>query len=230
MDITRAFTFTFDDDEWVGKIVLIVLWSFIAAVPLVGLVGMAALAGYVIELLQNMRQGSSRPLPQWDNLGDKIGNGFNVLIASIVYNIPNFLLACGFAFLAPSFGVSPDGNPTASGGAALAITCCLSLIVLGYNLVIWPLLALGGIRYSQTGQITAFFQISDLWSILNRHMGRIGQWMIFSIFASIILGLFNIIPCIGWLATLALTVPVQGHLLAQLMLDLDKRKNKPKRA
>jgi hypothetical protein len=229
VDIARAFTYVFDDDDWVGKIVMVIVWTFISAIPLVGLVGFAALAGYVIELIQNMQQGSSRPLPRWDNLGDKMGNGFNVLIAWIVYNIPNFLLACGFIFLMPSFGVSNgDGAPGAS-GAALAVTCCLTLILLGYNLIIWPLLALGTIRYARVGQITAYFQVSDLWATINRHLGQTGQWLIFTIFASIILGFLNVVPCIGWLATLALTVPVQGHLLAQFAVDLDKRKNKPKR-
>lgn len=230
MDITRAFGYVFEDDEWVNKIVMVVIWTFVSAIPLVGLVGVAALAGYVIELLQNMEKGSTKPLPQWDNLGDKIGNGFNVLIASIVYNIPNFLLSCGLIFLMPSFGMSDGSTPSGAGGAALAITCCLTLIMLGYNLLIWPLLALGTIRYARIGQITAYFQVSDLWATMNRHMSKTGQWLIFSIFAGIILGFINVIPCIGWLVSLALTVPVQGHLLGQFALELEKRKSKPKRA
>lgn len=229
MDITRAFTFAFDDDEWVNKLVMIVIWTFISAIPIIGLVGFAALAGYVVELLRNMRRGVDNPLPRWDRLGDKLSHGFNVLIATLVYNIPNALLACGFLFLAPTFGTNVESATTAS-SAALAITCCLTVVMLGYNVIIWPLIALGTIRYVESGQITAFFQVSDLWATINRHLGQTAQWMIFTIFASLVLGALNVIPCIGWLATLALTVPVQGHLLGQFARDLEKPKGKPKRA
>ena len=33
VDITRAFTFAFDDDEWIGKLVMIVIWTFVSAIP-----------------------------------------------------------------------------------------------------------------------------------------------------------------------------------------------------
>ena len=229
MDIARAFTFAFEDDEWVSKLVLVVIWTFIAAIPVVGLVGFAALAGYTVELLRNMRRGQENPLPQWDNLGDKISHGFNVLIATLVYNIPNVLLACGFLFLAPSFGPADGQAASTASSAALAITCCLTVVVLGYNVIIWPLIALGTMRYVESRQITAYFQVSDLWATINRHMGQTAQWMIISFFATLVLGILNAIPCIGWLASLALTVPVQGHLLGQFALGLEKPKGKPKR-
>lgn len=229
MDISRAFTFAFEDDEWVNKLVLVAIWAFIAAIPVVGLVGTAALAGYVVEMLRNMRRGRENPLPTWDRLGDKFSHGFNVLIAALVYNIPNLLLACGFLFLIPSFGPADGRAASAASSAALAITCCLTLVMVGYNLIIWPLIALGTVRYAESGQITAYFQVSDLWATINRHMGETVQWLIFTIFAGLVLGIINAIPCIGWLASLALTVPVQGHLLGQFALGLEKPKGKPKR-
>ena len=229
MDITRAFTFSFDDEEWVNKLVLIVIWTFIAAIPIIGLVGVAALAGYMVEMLRNMRRDQLNPLPRWDNLGDKFSHGFNVLIASLVYNIPNLLLGCGFLFLVPSLGVGDSQSTTTASSAALAITCCLTVIVFGYNIIIWPLIALGTIRYAESRQITAYFQVSDLWATINRHLGQTIQWIIFSFFASLVLGALNAIPCVGWLASLALTVPVQGHLLGQFARDLEKPKGKPKR-
>jgi hypothetical protein len=81
VDIGRAFTFPFDDEDWVGKLVMVIVWTLVAAIPLIGLVGAAALAGYVVELLRNMRRGDENPLPRWDNLGEKITDGANVLVA-----------------------------------------------------------------------------------------------------------------------------------------------------
>jgi hypothetical protein len=62
-------------------------------------------------------------------------------------------------------------------------------------------------------------------------MGLAAQWVIFGIFASLVLGFFNLIPCLGQIAMMALVIPVQGHLLGQLgLLMEEKPKARPKRA
>lgn len=228
MDISRAFSYIFDDEGWVGKLVMVVIWSFVSAIPLIGLVGMAALAGYLVDLLANMRNREEYPLPEWDKLGDKIGDGANVLIAALVYNLGNLLMACGAFLLFPSFGIDSRGDAS---GAALAITCCLMIFLIIYNLLIWPVLAVGTLRYAQVRQISVFFQFSEIWDTINRHMGLTLQWVLFSVFASLVISFFNVIPCIGWLASIALALPVQGHLLGQFGLLMgEKPKGKPKRA
>ncbi len=232
MDISRAFTYIFDDDEWVGKLVMVLVWSFVGAIPVIGLLGYAALAGYTVLLIKNMRQGVENPLPRWDNLGAIIGDGANVLIATFVYNLGNLALACGFALLAPSFGLAEEvGSPTTADGAFLAVMCCLSIVILAYNLIIWPLLAIGVVRYAETGQINVFFQTSRLFATLQRHLSDTGQWVIFSIFGGIVIGFIALIPCVGWIAAPALSLPVQAHLLGQFAQVLSQKpKNKPKRA
>lgn len=231
MDITRAFSFVFEDEDWAGKLVMVVVWAFVSVIPLIGLIGWAALAGYSIQMLRNMRQGEARPLPRWEDLGARIADGANVLIAAFVYNLGNLLMACGLALLLPAMGINGNmDSASAASAAVLAISCCVSLLLLAYNLVIWPMLAVGAILYSRAGQIGAFFDFGRIWGIIQRQPGITVQWMLFSFLASIVLGLINAIPCIGWLAGLALTVPVQGHLLGQFALRLeDKPKNKPKR-
>jgi hypothetical protein len=232
MDITRAFSYIFDDDEWAGKVALALVWTLVASIPLIGLFGFAILAGYVVELLKNMRRRAEKPLPTWDNLGEKLADGANVLIAWIVYNLGNGILACGLVLILPAFGLAESGQSTTTGDAAtVAILCCLTILLFAYNLIIWPLLAIGLVYYAESGQITSFFQTGRLLATVNRNMGATVQWIIFTIFASLVLGVLNVIPCIGWAASLALTVPVQGHLLGQFARMLDsKPKNKPKPA
>lgn len=229
MDVTRAFSYIFEDEDWVGKLVMVIIWTLVAAIPLIGLIGAAALAGYAVELLRNMRKGEAAPLPRWDNVGDKIMDGANVLIAAFVYNLGNILLICGMMILTPAFGLVSEEGAAAMSTIALAITCCLSVLILAYNLVVWPLVAVGTIYYSQSGQINAYFQLGRIWGTVNRYMGPTIQWLLFSILAGFVIGLFNIVPCLGWLAGLALGLPVQAHLLGQFagMID-DKPKNKPK--
>jgi hypothetical protein len=232
VDIARAFTYVFDDEDWISKVLMVLVWSVVGIIPLIGLVGWAALAGYTVELLRNMRRGDTNPLPRWDNVSGKIADGANVLVAAFVYNIGNFLVICGMVLIAPAMGAVSNGDAQLASTASLAVTCCLTLIMLVYNLIVWPFLGVGVIFYSQNKQIGVLFQVGRIWAAINRNMGLVIQWILFSILASIVLGLVNAVPCIGWLAGLALTVPIQGHLLGQFGLQVgsdSKSKEKPKR-
>ena len=100
MDIMRALTYAFDDRDWVTKLGITLIITAISALltpVFVGLLGWAALLGYAVELVRNVRRGSSTPLPAWDNFNRYIATGTNVLIAVIVYSLPNMLLAASAA-------------------------------------------------------------------------------------------------------------------------------------
>lgn len=227
MDFTRAFSYAFDDKQWTEKLVITIIMAFLSSIPLIGLVALAALLGFMVELIQNVRDGRPEPLPRWGNYGDKIASGGNVLVAWIVYNIGNFLAVCCIATVPSLMGNSQIFNS----GFSLVVLCCILPMLLVYNIFIWAMLAVGVVRYAETGTIGVFFQFGDLFSTLNTHSRLIVQWVILSFIASLMLGFINIIPCLGWLASLALIFPVQGHLLGQLALALDdKPKRKFKRA
>jgi multisubunit Na+/H+ antiporter MnhG subunit len=222
LDFTRAFSYVFDDKQWTEKLVITVIMTFLAVIPLLGLVAVAALLGYGVELVQNVRDGRPDPLPRWGNYGDKIASGGNVLVAWIVYNILNFLVVCCVATVPGLIG----NSEFFSSGFSLVALCCIFPALLVYNLFIWAMLAIGLVRYAEVGTIGVFFQFGDLFSTLNAHSRLLVQWVIMSLIAAAVLGFINIVPCIGWLASLALIFPVQGHLLGQLAYALD---DKPKR-
>ena len=222
MDFPRAFSYVFEDKLWTEKLVLTVIMGFLAGIPLLGLVALAALLGYMIELVQNVRDARPDPLPRWGNYGDKIASGGNVLVAWIVYNIGNFLAICCIA-TAPS--LMGNSEMFSSGFTFVTLCCILPLLVI-YNVFIWAMLAIGVVRYAEVGTIGVFFQFGDMFSTLNKHSRLIVQWVILSFIAAALLGFINVVPCLGWLASLALIFPVQGHLLGQLAMALDER---PKR-
>ncbi len=228
MDFARAFTYAFEDKKWVEKLVVTTIMSVVSVIPLFGLLALAGVMGWLVELVANMRQGSSEPMPTWDNLGEKIALGTNVLIAGLVYNLPNLLLAC-CAFSIPLMG-DAGRSEFFAGSFAVGLVCCLVPLLLIYNLVTWPMLAIGLIRYSEARQIGVFFQFGDLWQAMNEQLNTVVQWLLFSFLAGLALSLLNVIPCLGWIITLALTFPVQAHLLGQFAQKLrEGRKIKPKR-
>lgn len=221
VNFTRAFRYVFEDRDWVNKAVIAALLAFATIFFPVGLIALAALLGYIVELARNVRSGSPTPLPQWVNYGDKINVGLNVLVAYIVYNIVNFLLTGCILTLTGAFQNSFLG---------IAILCCTVPLILIYNLVTWPMLALGTIRYSETGKSAEFYRFGDLFATLRANFSLTFQWVILSIFVNVVFGLLAIIPCLGWVAVLALSFPVQGHLLGQFAHQLDLIPPKAKRA
>ncbi|MDE0610726.1 MAG: DUF4013 domain-containing protein [Anaerolineaceae bacterium] len=219
MNLSRAFTYAFEDPQWGGKLALVLLWGLVAMVPLLGLAGMAMLAGYGLDLLRNQLASKPRPLPEWTDFNSRLGDGFNALVAIFVYNIPNALPLCGLLLFVSSGG---EG-----GILALLTLCCLLLFLLLWNLFIGLMLATGATRYAETRQLTAWFQPGELWDTLRGNSDLFLQWLFYSVLANLVLGLVAGLPFVGWLISLALGVPVQGHLLGQLAVALAAREDDP---
>jgi hypothetical protein len=214
VDISRAFSYAFDDKEWVSKLGIAAAIGLVSAITtpiLIGLVGWAILLGYYVELVRNLRDGHPTPLPRWDKYADLLSRGASVLTAGFVYSIPNFLLSC---CVATTSGFWQD-NFTGS-FIGFGTVCCLVPILLIYNLVTWPMLALGVARYAEERNIGVFFQFGDLFDTLRRNIGTTTRWILFTFVLNFVLSILGAIPCIGWIIVPALAIPVQGYLTAAL--------------
>lgn len=89
INYTRAFSFMFEDKNWVVKIFLGAIFNLLSLV----LVGIPFILGYVLELAKNSKEGRETPLPEWDKLGDKFVRGLVYLIIIIIYSIPGIILS-----------------------------------------------------------------------------------------------------------------------------------------
>lgn len=214
MDFGRAFSYIFDDQEWVGKLALLTLISLFAyplSLFLIGLAGVAILFGYQVKLVYNWRLGAPHPLPRWDDIGEMLTVGAPVLVAFLVYNLPNALLTCGIV----AFSGSIRGDSFAGATGVALVACCLFPLLLVYNVVIQPVLALGIARYSESRDMNAFFQVSRHIEVIRNHTDMSLQYLLFWFLAGLALVLLGTIPCVGWLALPALGVPVYGALIGQ---------------
>ena len=79
MDIGKALTFVTEDPRWKEKIAIgtaVILISGLLSVILIGILGYFIVAGYTVRLLQNVRDGKSAPLPEWDEWAEDLTRGF----------------------------------------------------------------------------------------------------------------------------------------------------------
>jgi hypothetical protein len=89
INYTRAFSFMFEDKNWVAKIFLGAIFNLLMMV----LIGIPFVLGYLLELARNSSEGKEIPLPEWDKLGDKFTRGLVYLIIVIIYSIPGIVLS-----------------------------------------------------------------------------------------------------------------------------------------
>lgn len=89
MNYTRAFSFMFEDKNWIVKILLGAIFNLLTVV----LIGIPFVLGYLLELAKNSAEGKEIPLPEWDNLGDKFARGLVFAIILIIYSIPGIIVS-----------------------------------------------------------------------------------------------------------------------------------------
>lgn len=94
-NIGRAFTFVFEDKDWVQKVLIgaafVLLSMFLIPLPF--------LLGYFLETTRNSSYGRAVPLPLWDNFGDKFVQGLIYLLVLVLYAIPIMIAVFILAYI-----------------------------------------------------------------------------------------------------------------------------------
>jgi hypothetical protein len=87
LDIGRSFTYMFEDESWIMKIVI---GGILLCIPIVNFMAL----GYMLEALKRSADGVDIPLPEWDDFGGKFMKGLMLFVIGLVYTIPIWLIAC----------------------------------------------------------------------------------------------------------------------------------------
>jgi hypothetical protein len=213
MDITRALSFPFDDEDWIVKFVVGSLMS------LVGVFLPFILLGYQVNVARNVIRGKKRPLPGMDNVGEVVADGLMAFIAGLVYAIPGIVVGCILAF---SGGLL--GNSSLGGTLFLCLSCCLGAFLILYGIVAAALYSMGVIRYAETGNFSEFMQFSDLWEDARSNIGTLLSLLIYSLVLGLLAGVllpFSLILCgVGEFIVIFYAQIVSGHLIGQAGLEI----------
>jgi hypothetical protein len=221
MDLGRAFTYAFDDPDWLNKLVVVTALAFASVILLpvigLGLLPLCVLLGYAAEIVENRRRDVPVILPVWNTLTERLQNGANILLAMIIFNLPLILLGCCM-YTIPGFLT----DTTAGGLLSLSMLCCLGPISLGYLALSWSMLAVGVSRYARTGSAEVFLQAGKLYHTALSLGAFTGQWFLGALVIALVFFLIGIVPCIGWIAAATMALPVQAYFLGQYARYVDK--------
>jgi hypothetical protein len=214
MDIGKSFSYPFEDDEWLTKLLL---GAVVSAVPILNF----AWTGYTVDILKNVIDGFSRPLPDWSDFGEKFVKGFFIWAAGFIYTLPAMLIAClplGLLLIPAASEIGSAAGNNSEGinawfsifsGVSLIFVCLLVLYLLLFSFY-FPA---AYINFAQKGTFGSLFEIREIIKIVSENTSEyLTAWLI-SIVGAILVGIIisivstvlGFIFCIGWLLSWVFT-------------------------
>jgi hypothetical protein len=222
MDVSKSFRFVKDDSQWLSKLLIGVLMSILSFLILPALI----LQGYVVKIIRHVMGGDWDNLPEWDNYGKLLKDGFFVTVAELVYTLPFIILMMvGFAATGGMASMADRGSDVAgllASGAGI-LMFCLSVLFIAVLLFLMPAIM---IQYAIKDDFGALFRFGEVFAIMRNHIADILIVFLVSIVAtmalSLVIGVIAItiilIP-VAIILGLALTPYIQyvtGHLYGQI--------------
>lgn len=228
MDIGKAFSYPFEDDEWLMKLFLA---AIVSAVPILNF----AWTGYTVDNLRNVIDEVAQPLPSWSDFGDKFIKGFLIWAAGFIYALPAILVGClpiGFLLIPASIEGSNISETLLSlfTGVGIFLICLLVLYLLMLSFY-FPAVY---INFARKGTFSSCFEVGEIIKIISQNTSNyLTAWLV-SIVGAIVVGIIVwlisivlvFVICIGWILTWIISAlssvylfTTYAHLFGQVVAE-----------
>lgn len=206
MDFGKAFTFVFDDPNWLKKIVLAAL------VSLIPIIGQFFLIGWSLEVARRVITHNPTPLPDLD-FGGSLSLGFKSFLIGLVYSIPIILLTLPISLLG---ALTSNNSQSDALNAVMAIVsiCCGGLILI-YAIALAFFMPAAHGNFLAKNQLSAAFRVGEVWGLIKAAPGPYLMVVLGEFLAGFIAPLGSIACAIGVLLTSAYAAVVVAHLFGQ---------------
>jgi hypothetical protein len=184
MDVGSSFTYVFEDEDWVPKILIG------AALGLIPIVGGFFQMGFAMDAMKRTIDHTPTPLPEWDEWGDKLVKGLIATVILLVYHLP-FILITGC--------LGGGGIALASGSdrdtAIIAVAACVGCLSLVFVIAAGLLAPAAIARYANTGEFGAAFQFGEVFSMVRNNIATYVIVLVMTLVAFLV-GLLGGIVCV----------------------------------
>lgn len=212
MDIGKSFSYVFDDDQWVQKVLIGGLLLLASVIPLVNLFTAVVVAGYTIRVIKNVSDGMERPLPDWNDWGGDWVKGILVGLAGLVYALPAIVVA-GIGAIITAVSANQSGDLQ---GFAQVCFLGLQCLIWIWSLLVGLWMPAATIRFAREGRFGAMFEFGALWTFIRGNFGDYIVAVLVTVLAQIV-STFGLILCIiGVFLTALWAMLVQAHLFGQV--------------
>lgn len=189
INIQKAFSYPFEDEEWPVKILIGTLLSFI---PIINFFS----KGYSYRVLKGILNNKGFSMPEWDDWGKLFIEGFIVfLIGFCYYFIPMFLTFVGV--VTSIVGVYYIDEYSSGGGLLLGgvFSILVGLFLLLAAMVLYPMAL---VNYIKNGErFGAALRLREIISNIFKVMGEYAVAIILMCSIYFVIIFFSFIPFIG---------------------------------
>ena len=162
-DIGKVFGFVFQDPRWVSKVLMgsgCLLLSFL-------IVPLFLLHGYAIRVARRARTTPDGPLPEWDDLGSLLWDGFKCWLVTFLPMMALYMVLA--AAMAALVGICIAAGAANGSGPPIALIVGVVVMMLGFYAGIFFLYLLGpaiAVVYLDTGSVLSAFHFRALWKVV----------------------------------------------------------------
>lgn len=204
MNFGKSFTYIFDDQRWLEKLVIPLL------VTLIPVIGSMVVAGYLMHVTRNVAEHQAEPLPALE-FGADLARGFKAFVANLCYGLP-IMVVSTLLFL--PVAMTQNNSDISGWGIALAILG--GLLILVYALLLTVLMPPVNANLAVKERIGAAFEFKEIFRMLRNNFKA---WLIViggSILCSVIIApLGGIVLAIGAIITGFYAQLIIAHLTGQ---------------
>ncbi|MBQ6504711.1 MAG: DUF4013 domain-containing protein [Flexilinea sp.] len=221
MNYSRAFSYVFEDKNWLSKILIAGLIS------LIPIIGQFYLCGWMVEIVRRTKAGRTDILPT-THFTYFLTLGLKVFVVCLIYSIPVIILSCILGLMNTSVE-SSDSNMIAI--IFTGMGCLGSILTFVVNVAVSLLGTYGIIRLAETDQIKACLDFNDAFNTIKDNIGTFIIVELLALVAGLIQGAGFIICFVGAILTVPYGVAVTGNLVGQLWdnLKVNPTGSKPRR-
>ncbi|MEA2007525.1 MAG: DUF4013 domain-containing protein [Chloroflexota bacterium] len=208
MDFGKAFSFVFEDDEWLKKI------GIAGLISLIPVLGLLVVIGWGVEITRRVIQNHPEPLPDWDAFVDYLVKGLQVFVIGFVYMLPVIVIELCVGII-PLLGGQTGGNEDTLVAVFGIFAACLVCLTTLYSLVIGLIFPAAIGNFAAKNELKAAFSLGEVFGMVRDNIGTYALVLLGSLAAGFVGSLGTIACVIGVIFTYAYAYAINGHLWGQ---------------
>ncbi len=207
MDFGLAFSFPFQDEDWIKKVLIA------AVISIIPILGQVVVFGWSLEIARRVIQKHPAPLADWGDFGGVLVLGLKGFVITFVYMIPIMLLS------APTSIASALLDPDEMATVITILSICTGCLSLIYGILMAFVLPAAYGQLASTDSIGSAFRLGRIVELVRAAPAAYLMVILGLIIVGILAPLGVILCFVGVFATMAYAAAVQGHLYGQAFVE-----------
>ena len=206
MDFGKAFTFVFDDTDWIKKV------GIAGLLMLIPLVGPIIVAGWAFNVTRNVIRRDEEPLAEWSDIGNILVKGLQIMVLGFAYALPIILVsACSGGLIS---WLSESGDDVMI-SIVYVVTTCLVCFEFLYGIFLALVIPAAIGNFAAKDEFSAAFRFGEVFGLVRAAPGPYILVLLGSIVSGFIATLGVIACVVGVFFTFAYAAAVNGHFQGQ---------------